>query len=186
MSMRSQSKPFTLTAACVGDWFTTFGYERFNTSVSPVSGCSFRHGVAGWWIFISHESDRCCTGAALLCQCVRVCGMVVLLPPSSRLEDRGAFHVAPSNRRTDPRSTADWQQANGSGFLPVARERWKDITWGMTEREREWVIRNKAPRKRRVTWIWSSKPRTPFPCWCHSDANSNANCAWQFSKQSYN
>lgn len=42
------------------------------------------------------------------------------------------------------------------------------MTWGMREKERGWVIRNKPLKKSRVTCIWNSKPRRPFPCCCHS------------------
>lgn len=79
----------------------------------------------------------------------------------------GAVHFASANR-IDPHPPSDRQQANGSGFLPVARERQEDITWGMREKKRGWVIRNKALKKSRMTWIWSSTPRSPFPCCCHS------------------
>lgn len=154
-----KSKPFTLTSACVRDWFTTFGHQWLNTSVPPVIRCSFRHGMAGWLIFISYESDRCCTGAPLLCLCVRVvwhgrlcahtntlslsaCAASPSIPKGPPVLcivwPSGAVHFASANR-IDPRPTSDRQQANGSGFLPAARdrERWEDITWGMRERERE-------------------------------------------------
>lgn len=93
----------------------------------------------------------------------------------------GAVHFA-STERIDPLPASDRQQANGSGFVPVPRERKEDITCGERgKKEREWTVRNKAPKKSSVMWVWSSEL-----CWFHSQNNPNTNCCWQFIKRLYN
>lgn len=61
----------------------------------------------------------------------------------------GAVHFA-STKRIDPLPASDRQQANGSGFVPVSRERKEDITCGVGGK-RAWIVRNRALKKSKVT-----------------------------------
>lgn len=142
-----------------------------------------------------------CSAAVSMCQVVRpgicMCAYALLVsastasPPIPKglpvlciVWPSGAVHFASANR-IDPRPPSDRQQANGSGFLPVARERREDVTWGMREKESGWVIRKKA-LKNGADWHDFGPANQEVLFHVVVTANPNTNCMWQFWMQSYN